>query len=51
LRTGARFSRHAVVDRQFGTTDVFTIMPINEIEERYLNHFGAPSCVSGAPVA
>jgi putative hemolysin len=51
LRTGARFSRSAVVDRQFGTTDVFTVMPMNDIEERYRSHFGEPSCVSGAPVA
>jgi putative hemolysin len=51
LRTGARFSRHAVVDRQFGTTDVFAVMPMRDIEERYLAHYGAPSCVSGAPVA
>jgi putative hemolysin len=51
LRTGARFSRSAVIDRQFGTTDVFTIMPMTDIEERYLSHFGEPSCVSGAPVA
>ena len=51
LRTGARFSRGAVIDRQFGTTDVFTVMPIADIEERYLAHYGEPSCVSGAPVA
>lgn len=51
LRTGARFGRHAVIDRQFGTTDVFTVMPMNDIEERYVAHFGEPSCVSGAPVA
>ena len=51
LRTGARFSRSAVLDRQFGTTDVFTVMPMADIEERYLAHYGEPSCVSGAPVA
>jgi putative hemolysin len=51
LRTGARFSRGAVIDRQFGTTDVFTIMPMTDIEERYRSHFGEPSCVSGAPDA
>ena len=51
LRTGARFGRNAVIDHQFGTTDVFTIMPMGDIEERYLAHYGAPSCVSGAPVA
>ena len=51
LRTGARFGRSAVVDPHFGTTDVFAIMPMGDIEERYLAHYGAPSCVSGAPVA
>ncbi|WP_158807735.1 GNAT family N-acetyltransferase [Beijerinckia sp. L45] len=51
LRTGARFGRHAVIDRQFGTTDVFTVMPMGDIEERYIAHYGEPSCVSGAPVA
>lgn len=51
LRTGARFGRHAVIDRQFGTTDVFTVMPMGDIEERYIAHYGEPSCVSGVPVA
>jgi L-ornithine Nalpha-acyltransferase len=51
LRTGARFASSAVLDRQFGTTDVFTVMPVGEIEERYIAHYGAPSCVSESPVA
>jgi putative hemolysin len=51
LRTGARFGSSAVVDHQFGTTDVFTVMRMGDIEERYLAHYGAPSCVSGVPVA
>lgn len=51
LRTGARFSSSAVIDRQFGTTDVFTVMPMGDMEERYLAHYGAPSCVSGVPIA
>ena len=51
LRTGARFGHSAVLDRQFGTTDVFAVMPMSDIEERYLAHYGQPSCVSGAPVA
>ena len=51
LRTGARFGHAAVLDRQFGTTDVFAVMPMGDIEERYLAHYGQPSCVSGAPVA
>jgi L-ornithine Nalpha-acyltransferase len=51
LRTGARFASSAVLDRQFGTTDVFTIMPVGDIEERYVAHYGSPSCVSESPVA
>ena len=51
LRTGARFSASAVLDRQFNTTDVFTVMPMTDIEERYLEHYGEPSCVSAVPVA
>lgn len=51
LRTGARFGRNAVIDRQFGTTDVFAVMPMGDIEERYIAHYGEPSCVSGPPVA
>lgn len=51
MRTGARFGRDAVVDHQFGTTDVFAVMPMGDIEDRYLSHYGQPSCLSGAPVA
>lgn len=50
LRTGARCGNNAVIDHQFGTTDVFTVLPIAEAEGRYLTHYGQPSCVSGAPV-
>jgi len=43
LRIGAKFGDGAVIDKEFGTIDVFTIMPIAEIEERYIAYFGAPS--------
>ena len=39
LRVGARFGDGAVVDAQFGTTDVLVIMPVAEIDERYKAHF------------
>ena len=39
LRLGAKFGAEAVVDQKFGTTDIFVIMPVAEIEERYLAHF------------
>jgi putative hemolysin len=42
LRVGARFGDGAVIDAQFGTTDVFTIMPLADIEERYVSYYGGP---------
>lgn len=39
-RLGATFSRVPVVDRAFNTTDLFVVMPLSEIEERYLQYFG-----------
>jgi putative hemolysin len=40
LRLGATFGDGAVVDHQFGTTDVFVMMPIAELDARYVAHFG-----------
>lgn len=40
LRLGASFGRGAVVDRQFGTTDVLVILPVSAINPRYIDHFG-----------
>ena len=40
LRIGAFVGRGAVIDRQFGTTDVFIGLPVASINPRYLNHFG-----------
>jgi putative hemolysin len=42
LRAGAKFGDGAVIDPQFGTTDVFTILPLSDMEERYLNYYGGP---------
>lgn len=41
LRLGARFGDGAVIDRQFNTTDVLVILPVADIEPRYIAHFGA----------
>ena len=41
-RLGARFSPDAVADTAFGTTDVFVVLPIEEIQDRYLAHFAPP---------
>ena len=40
LRAGAKIGDGAVVDRQFGTTDVFINMPVTRIDRRYRNRFG-----------
>ena len=42
LRAGAKFGDGAVIDAQFGTTDDFTIMPLGDLEDRYLNYYGGP---------
>jgi L-ornithine Nalpha-acyltransferase len=41
LRVGAKFGDGAVIDPQFGTIDVFTVMPIAEIEHRYIAYYGS----------
>ncbi len=41
LRVGAYIGDGAVIDHQFGTTDVFIILPVEAINERYFAHFGA----------
>lgn len=42
LRLGAFVGDGAVIDRQFGTTDVLIILPVENIDPRYFDHFGAP---------
>lgn len=42
LRLGAYVGEGAVVDRQFGTTDVLIVLPVSAIDPRYFAHFGAP---------
>lgn len=39
LRVGAIFGDCAVVDHEFGTTDVFVVLPVEQITPRYLAHF------------
>src|SRR5581483_11647332 len=38
-RLGAKFGTEAVIDPKFGTTDVFVIMPVSDIEKRYIRYF------------
>src|SRR5690606_17781730 len=40
LRLGAYVCEEAVIDRQFGTTDVFLVLPLERISGRYINHYG-----------
>lgn len=40
LRVGAYVGDGAVIDHQFGTTDVLIVMPVAAIEARYVAHFG-----------
>jgi L-ornithine Nalpha-acyltransferase len=42
LRLGAYIGDGAVIDHQFGTTDVLIIMPVESIKTRYFAHFGSP---------
>jgi L-ornithine Nalpha-acyltransferase len=40
LRLGCRIGDGAVIDRQFGTTDVLIILPVNRIDKRYISYYG-----------
>lgn len=41
LRLGAQIGEGCVVDREFGTTDVFIVLPVEAISARYINYYGA----------
>lgn len=41
LRLGATFGDGAVIDRQFGTTDVLVILEVADIDKRYISHYAA----------
>ena len=41
LRLGAFTGDGAVIDKQFGTTDVLIVLPVSAIDTRYFTHFGA----------
>ncbi len=46
LRVGARIGDGCVIDREFGTVDVFVVMPVREIDQRYVSYFGGEPIVS-----
>jgi putative hemolysin len=39
LRIGAYIGDGAVVDHEFGTTDVLIVLPMSAIKNRYVEHF------------
>ncbi len=43
LRAGCRIGQGAVIDPQFGTTDVFIYLPVKDIDPRYAARFGSGS--------
>ncbi len=43
LRLGAFVGDGAVIDTQFGTTDVLIVLPVEKINPRYFEYFGAPT--------
>jgi putative hemolysin len=50
LRLGAVFGEGAVIDRQFGTTDVLVILPVEFIHDRYCGHFSATGEKASLPL-
>ena len=40
LRLGARFSTEVVVDPVFGTIDVLVVLPLSNLNPRYVAHYG-----------
>jgi putative hemolysin len=40
LRLGAKFAREAVIDHDFGTTDILVVLPIANLNPRYINYYG-----------
>jgi L-ornithine Nalpha-acyltransferase len=51
LRIGAKIGEGAVVDRQFGTTDVLIVLPVVHIEPRYISHYGEDASRYGSHTA
>jgi putative hemolysin len=43
IRAGCLIGEGAFIDHQFGTTDVFIYLPVNDLDPRYKSRFGAGS--------
>ncbi len=48
LRCGASFGEGMAIDRQFNTSDVFVIMPVQDIDPRVFGRFGARAAEAAA---
>jgi putative hemolysin len=48
LRLGAKFGDGAVIDTQFGTIDVFTVLVVADIQQRYIAYYGSDGGESAA---
>jgi putative hemolysin len=42
LRLGAKVGDGCVVDHEFDTVDVFVVLPVREIDQRYISYYGEP---------
>ncbi|MFC3052036.1 GNAT family N-acetyltransferase [Kordiimonas pumila] len=51
LRIGCFIGDGAVVDKQFGTTDVFIMLPVEKIAKRYSKHYDLPEEANDVVVA
>lgn len=49
LRLGARFGEGCVIDREFGSTDVFVVLPVETISQRYIRYYGSEAERFAAP--
>lgn len=49
LRLGGYIGEGAVVDYQFGTTDILIILPVSALNPRYVDHFGNDASRFAAP--
>ncbi len=45
LRLGGYVGDGAVVDHQFGTTDIFIVVPLEEVRDRYFTHYDRDGAV------
>jgi putative hemolysin len=51
LRLGAVFSDHVVFDKAFGTIDIAVILPVENINPRYVNYYGADASKHDKPLS